>query len=101
MAGFAGWHGVGAPFGGLARCAGRACLNHWIPAFAGMTEGDSGLRRVVRVSLAASARRGSAICIHAGAPINDGGRLTGVAGCDGFPALLPAFQDAVGSRRPC
>ena len=30
---------------GHARCAGRACLNHWIPVFAGMTEEDSGLRR--------------------------------------------------------
>ena len=28
-------------------CAGMDYINHWIPAFAGMTEGvDSGLRRV-------------------------------------------------------
>ena len=30
---------------GHARSAGMACLNHWIPALAGMTEGESGLCR--------------------------------------------------------
>ena len=28
-------------------CAGMDYINHWIPAFAGMTEGDSGFRRAV------------------------------------------------------
>ena len=29
----------GHPFSGHSRSAGMDCLNHWIPAFAGMTEG--------------------------------------------------------------
>ena len=111
MAGFAGWHGVGVPFGGHARCAGMAYLNHWIPAFAGMTVGDSGLRRndgggfrlspVVTGVLGCFCQTRLCHLNPMGVPINDGGRLTGIAGCDRFPALLPAFQDAVGSRRPC
>ena len=48
MAAFTEWRATVVPVIVIPACAGMDYINHWIPAFAGMTEGvDSSLRRVV------------------------------------------------------
>ena len=37
MAGFMGWRAIVVLVAVIPACAGMACINHWIPAFAGMT----------------------------------------------------------------
>ena len=59
-------------------CAGMVCINHWIPAFAGMTArafrlspGGYGPPRPLVPDLLAAGRRRSITCIHVGVSIND------------------------------